>query len=181
MRTGTKISHAAKFKVEYLHCQMCPWVYCSEVWDGDESGLIENSPHVDFLKRYQELGIKILSNLHKTRYSKMYENWDDMGYGLGGRTPDYIKKKARSLMSVFDSICKKGYNRKNKIHVMDKPLWTSRGFDGGDALQGPEIFHGHHRSACLYVLNYKVVKVMVVKDTLPGTNQWPQKLTNVRR
>jgi len=181
MRKDIKALKSVTLNVNDLHFQMCPWVYCDEVWNGDKTGLVENSPHVDFLRLYKKMGKQVLLKLNKTRYSKMYEHWDNMGYGLGGRTPAYIKKKACSLINLFNSIRKKGFDRKSQIQVLETPLWLSRGFDGGDSLVGPEVFHGHHRSACLFVLNKKRVHVTMVLDRLCETKKWTQKLTNVRR
>jgi len=145
------------------------------MWNGGNSS-VENSPHVKFLKLYRKIGKKIFKQLDYTDYCKMFLYWDEVKYGLGGRNKKYREKKAKRLASVFDSIRKNGYDKKNYIHILKTPLWVTRGFFGGDNLLSPEIFHGHHRVACCYVLGIKKIRAYICKDINPNSLMWPQNL-----
>jgi len=164
-----------------LHFQICPWVHDPVLWNGNLSASLIDSPHVDFLKLRIEKGKRqALKQLYNTRYCQMYEYWDWCEYGLGGRTPKYIKRKASNLLELFDSIRKRGFDKSSRVQVLDFPLWNSRGFSGGKHLLAPEIFHGHHRVACLYVLGIKKVGVDICQDIIEGSLKWVQRL-NLRK
>ena len=179
---GIKEVNRSVVHVGRLHFQICPWAHNPELWNGNNSASVVDSPHVDFLRlRIKEGKKTALKTLNKTRYCRMYEYWDEVRYGGGNRIPSYIKKKAKSLFDLFDSIRKKGFDNRSRIKVLKKPLWISRGLSGGDHLQSPEIFHGHHRVACLYVLGIKQVDVDMCKDTLSGSLSWPQKLSRMKQ
>lgn len=166
--------------VEDCHFQICPIAHNPDLWSGSLCGEVKKSPHVAFLQLRQEVGKKkALRMLEETNYCKMYKYWDECKYGLGGRNMEYIQRKAKSILSVFDSISKKGFYNKSRIQVMKHPLWCTRGFDKGENLRGPEIFHGHHRMACLYVLGIKTVNVDLCKDVMSDTKEWPQKLSRM--
>ncbi len=177
MRGGITVLRSSKFKLGHLHFQICPIVHNVALWNGDESGLVKNSPHVDFLRIYIKTGKVVLKNLNSTRYCKMYEYWDELKYGsLPPRTPAYIMKKSTNFISTFESIRKKGFNKKNVIQIMGDPLWLTRGFEAGYTLVGPEIFHGHHRIASLYVLGSEKIKAQLCVDAMPGSRKWVQKM-----
>lgn len=166
--------------IDGLHFQICPFAHSDVLWNGDSSGHVQNSPHVKFIQLRMRKGRKkAMKRLPSTDYYKMYEYWDACNYGGGGRTPKYIIKKANSILDLFDSISKKGFNKKSRIQVLKIPLWISRGFSGGDDLGVPEIFHGHHRIACLYVLGIKSVNVDMCRDDMIGSLHWPQNLSRM--
>lgn len=160
-----------------IRCLICPPAHCSEIWNGDPSGLLVNAPHIEFLEHYKQIGELVFENL-PSRYCRMYEYWDEVGYGLGGRTPEYIMRKARNLAKLFHSVSK-GFRSDRKIQVLGESLWNSRGFSGGEDLVGPEIYHGHHRAACLLFLGKKKCEAIACKDTRKGTKEWVQKLNRM--
>lgn len=168
-----------KIAVARLHCLTCPHAHNPDLWNGDESAHILNAPHVEFLRLYIENKDNIWSIFRGTRYYRMYEYWDEVGYGLGGRTHEYITRKAKSLLALFESIRKKGYDKNSRIQVLKRPLWVSRGFSGG-GLRAPEIFHGHHRAACCLVLKKKLIDCWICKDMSSGSKLWPQKLPRTK-
>ncbi len=174
---GVKRVKSSTILVNQLYFQVCPLAHNPELWNGNMVASVVDSPHVDFLRLRMSAGRKkSIKRLYKTKYCQMYEYWDKCLYGLGGRTPKYILRKATSLLNVFDSISKNGFDKSSRIQVLKTPLWISRGHSGGEHLKAPEIFHGHHRIACLYVLGIKEVNVDMCKDILASTKVWPQKL-----
>ncbi len=183
MKKGVKVHNKRKVRIGDLHFQTCPLAYNPDLWNGDVTGGISNSPHVDFILLYQKHGKGILKLFSETRYYRMYCYWDSIKYGSATppRSKKYMVTKANKLMNTFDSIAKKGFNKKNAISVLDEPLWVSRGFAGGDHLKGPEVFHGHHRAACMFVLGIKMTRADLCKDMQKKSLLWVQQLSRMKQ
>ena len=105
----------------------------------------------------------------------MFLYWDEIGYGLGGRNLAYRRRKANTFLTLYRSLKKKGY-KGGPVIALKVPLWNSMGFTGGEMLRSPELFHGHHRVACCYVLGIKTVPGLWAKDLAPNSKKWVQKL-----
>ncbi|MFA6088652.1 MAG: hypothetical protein WC755_02195 [Candidatus Woesearchaeota archaeon] len=171
-----------KIDVCELKCQYIPNIFSSEIWPGDDPMKIENSPHVELLFSYKKYGLKY-NELFKTRYVRMFQYWNKIGYSVKGTKRDkrYIKKKIVLLIDLFKSIGKVGL--KKKIEVVISPFWLTRYKCDNKNLNGIEIWHGHHRAACLFVLGIKQTICNFYKDAHPGSlisKKWESRLKGVK-
>ncbi len=182
-REGISVGKKIVLNTNDLYFQICPIAHNPDLWNGDCKGMIKNSPHVQFLREYEKMGKRELfkpNNIKQTNYHNMFKYWDEIGYGLGGRTYKYIHIKAARLASVYDDMRSFGYRKGSRIQVLKTCLWTSRGFSGREEIDGMEIFHGHHRTACAYVLGIEKIYAHLCKDKARGSKLWVQKLDNMK-
>ena len=168
-----KLLRKSTVKVSSLHCQHIPWLFDSKIWHGDDPMLIQNSPHVRFLRVYEKVGDN-RQKLLETDYAEMYRDWDRKGFRRFNKKPrddKYINFKISRIISVYEAIKRKGFSHKYPIDVLETPFWKTRyGHDAG-FLQGREIWHGHHRAASSFCLEIDRVPCLFYKDAHPGAKR----------
>lgn len=136
------------------------------------SGVVDtsllNSPHVELLRLYNLYKSEIFNMefLRTTRYYKMHRGWRERGINASVRTDDWIlNKKVKNFIRIYLNIKENGYSyeAKNKsfISILREPLARKYGYKR--EIDGYELFDGGHRAACLYILKYRHIKVLVLK------------------
>lgn len=141
-------------------------IICDSMWSSYD---VTGSPHVRFLEAYIEHG-KNWDVLFDTDYAKRFHIWQNMGFVRGGggrRDRVYCKLKINNFLRLFNSIKKRGYSAKSRINVLREPFWLTR-YGVEVPFKGREIWHGHHRVACCYMLGKKTIPGFIMKDKLRG-------------
>jgi len=158
-RNGLKRIKKAKLSINCLHFQYNPPIF-NEIFWPDLS--VQHSPHVNFLLSYLDGG-----NLWESTYVKLLQYWNRIGYGK--RNKKDISQKMKRFINLFNDIRKKKRIH-SFVHVLNSPIWQTR-YNTSYPFEkkGYEIWHGHHRSACYYVLGINKVACIVLKDIKPGT------------
>lgn len=110
--------------------------------------LLERSPHCALLRDYEELGTDVFKGIAKRGYYRMQRR-----YGKGRRT---AREKVERLIGLYDDI--KANGLKEGIVAVREPL-RANVYNCG----GLEIYEGHHRAACCYVLGMATVPVVIVE------------------
>ena len=159
--TGTK----EKVQLEALHIRYIPVVTPMDIYEGDLS--LINSPHVEMLEMYEKHGFD-WRKLKKTRYVKErrrrfkigMSKWTD-GYILNVHLPKRFK--------LFESIRKKGYDRRQPIEILEEPFWVSRFGLKNAWVDGPEIWTGAGRAAARWVLGKRTIWAEWYEDRRPGS------------
>ena len=132
-----------KIKINELKCQFNPKRF--ELWkslhEGPEYEVldIEYSPHVRFLRKYEIIGDEIFNHITKTPYYKMHK--------LYGKTHEWTMDKIRNFLALYKDIKNKGFT--GVIEILKKPMHRNPFNDGH------EIYEGHHRISCCYILGYE--------------------------
>ena len=180
MKDGFKLVKKASISVDALNFQCIKPVFCPDLW---ESHTAEGSPHARFLRDYMQHG-KDWNILLKTDYIEQYRRWNDMGFRrFNGeeRGKPYFKLKILNFISLFQSIKKNGYDSASVLSVLRPPFWATR-YNASMPFSGYEIWHGHHRAACCYVLGIKSVPCNIMKDKKPGSckSRFDQRLKGLK-
>ena len=166
---GLKLSQNAIVKLRKLHFQYIEPVFNKKFWPGEGDCLaVRNSPHVRFLKTYEKVG----SNwdiLWKTDYINQMKYWYSIGYKK--RNKKFMRRKIQRFISLYCSIKKNGFKQYHRINILKTPLWITRYGKTAPFLKGYEIWHGHHRAACCYVLGIHKVPCAIMRDNKRGTKK----------
>ncbi len=109
---------------------------------------IHSMPHVSLLQAYQDQGDSVLENLRTTNYYKMQKMY--------GRDKRWIIRKVKAFISLFNYI--KAGKPCDLIEVINKPVVQNNKYSNQY-----EIWEGHHRIACCYVLGHKDIMCKVYK------------------
>lgn len=107
---------------------------------------IKFSPHVKFLQQYVLNSTILQNNIEKTSYYKMQV--------LYGRNIKKINTKIKKFIATFEDIKKNGF--KGSIQIFEKPMHANPYNDSF------EIYEGHHRVSCCYVLHYDAIKAEII-------------------
>jgi len=125
--------------------------FYARVHDGDPSKILDISfsPHVRMLKQYQKVGNKIFwKQWKKTSYYRMQR--------LYGRDRSWIKNKMIGFINLLkrienDADC-------DMMEILQNPLIKNK------YNSSYEIWEGHHRASCFYVLDKKCdCRIIVAK------------------
>ena len=103
---------------------------------------IKNSPHVDLLNKYNNN-----DNIDDSNYYQMQK--------LYGKKDLWIKEKINKFIKLYESIKLEGYQ--DLIEVLETPITPNK------YNNKYEIYEGHHRCSCLYVLGYKAIRVKLLE------------------
>jgi len=137
--------------------------------------LLADSPHVELLESYNTkktedfysncMNLPYCKQLASSDFKYNYYNGEVISRSL---TESQIISRVKSFILLFESIKKNGYMKgefaNRIICILEKPFWNTR---YGSQLQSSnnfEIFIGHHRAAALYVLGYRDIKVVLLRD-----------------
>lgn len=155
-----KISKLTKVPLEDLHVRFIPVV--SVPWEGMK---IIDSPHVELFRMYKRHGYK-WNYFRNCPY--VLERRHRRDIGMARWTEHYIRfYHLPKRFAIYDSIRRKGYNKKFPIEVLKRPFWETRfGYEG---LEGPEIWTGAGRAAAMVVLGKNNIPCKWYEDTKPGT------------
>lgn len=142
--------------------------------DLNSKWLLVNSPFVEILYKYLACGKKNLKkDFTSTDFYKLFNafngveyNWDidnpEMFYKLN-LTENDIWNKFESFVKLYHSIKKEGYlsypNNNSFVVVLEHPYGYYYGKDV--AIDGYEIWSGHHRASIMHVLGHKEMRVVV--------------------
>ena len=166
---GLKFVRREIIPLQRIHFQYIPPpIFNKQFWHGDGSLLVQNSPHVRFLKQYVEIG-KNYKQLWNTDYVKLMLYWNSLGYH--NRTDKFIKSKIDRFTSLYKNMKRHGFTESNRIEVLKQPFWKTRYVDCPDWVVGYEMWHGHHRAACAYFLGMKEIPCNLWKDIKKGTKK----------
>ncbi|NQT06410.1 MAG: hypothetical protein HQ575_02615 [Candidatus Omnitrophica bacterium] len=135
----------------------------------DENGKfntsIKYSMHIEVLDLYEKYKEELFTSERwkDTRYYALHKAYRDMGLDSDVRTDQWILYKIKRLTALFDSIKKDGYRYlvENKVSILDKPMASYYGYKR--EMSGYEIWNGAHRAACVYKLDYKKIKVLLLE------------------
>ena len=151
-KINTKKYIETTIKLEDIKAQYNPnrFNFWQSLHEGPEKEVLNMfySPHYRFLKQHKSFGIH-LARVNKTSYYKLQE--------LYGRNDKWIKEKICKFLDLYNNIFDNGF--KEPIIVVDKPIISNK------YNSGLEIFEGHHRVACCYVLGYKDIECKIVRRT----------------
>ncbi len=112
---------------------------------GNDFLKVGNMPHVEFLKLYQAgASTQVLSG---TPYYIMLKKY--------GHKSKWIRSKMNSFIKLFEQL-KEG-KLKSPITVVEKPIIKNKYNDGY------EIYEGHHRTACYFVMGKKTIFSEIVR------------------
>jgi len=164
---GLRFIKYKKININELHFQYIPIVYNEKFWAGRKL-TIANSPHVRLLKQYKKIGTQ-WEELWQTDYVKMMEYWNSIGFHKRDKT--FIISKMKRFFILYKSIKSKGYQESNCISVLSRPLYVTRYGHEESFLEGYEIWHGHHRAVCCYVVGIKKIKCKLFKDIKPNSKK----------
>lgn len=103
---------------------------------------IKYSPHVHFLKLYEDNRDRVREKLSSTPYYKMHKNY--------GKSDAWIRSKIKSFINIYEDI--KIYGIKETPIILTSPIIKNQ------YNQSYEIFEGHHRCAISYFLNHPTIK-----------------------
>lgn len=162
-----------KVDIDSLQFQYIPRLVCHRLWLDSDVMKVGFSPHVDLLRIYVNHGLDY-SLMMKSSYAELQRYWNDINFRTTNgnvRTEKFIKSKIDGFIKLFNSIKNKGFDRSNHLIVLKKPFWTTRyGFhrDIGDDY---EIWSGHHRASCCYVLGIPAVPCKIFVDKKPNTHK----------
>jgi len=176
------IEKLVKVNLSDLHVRYIPVVTPGNLWRNDMS--LKNSPHVELMKIFNKHGLSWL-HIYKSRYYRERQHRFNIGM------PRWHKRKISEHIidryRIYKSIKKYGYDknkdRANPIQVLKIPFWKSRFKLENKWLDGMEIWNGAGRCAAAYILGYKQLPVLLVKDGNPGSNdkgKFADKLKNVK-
>ncbi len=168
-------------QVRRLYFQYVPQIFHQQFWPGNDPMLVENSPHVRLLQSFKQGKRKDV--LMNSDYVRMQQYWSKIGYAGTSvkRDRKMIESKVDKFLQIYESIKKRGFFKKYAIEVLRKPLWLTRYKHEDNIIQGmlkippgapgpgPEIYHGHHRAACCYVLGIRRIPSRILEDAKPGT------------
>lgn len=114
------------------------------------------SPHVQFLRRYQELGPAILTPAeiaHTAYYQQALEAVRYAGDYFGAITPDEVRAQAAAFVTLYERI------KADDPTPVDFPIAKDHSPRGSDPVVFEtltpgtyQIIHGHHRLAIAYAL-----------------------------
>ena len=115
--------------------------------------LYTNTPQVEFLRLYQEIGNDILKILDSTSYIQFDTPRQQYKFGKKATTIKFKKRRAWRLINVYKSVKKYGYccgkfGKTDAIHV--KKGFYSKKY--GDDSNGCIVLRRHHRAAACVVL-----------------------------
>lgn len=149
-----------------LRFQYISLIYNREFWHGDGSLSVANSPHVRFLRSYQE---NPNLDIWHTDYVKLMLYWNSIGFH--NRDRPFIESKVHRLTTLFKSVQKNGFDKTSRINILEEPFWKTRYRKEVPNFSGYEIWHGHHRAACCYVLGITDVPALLMKDGRKGSKK----------
>lgn len=133
------------------------------VRDGRVDYSISNSPHREFADLLFQKGDEWLRlNYGQTRYCIMKTK-------LFKKPDDFPKRFVDLCNSLQMGYLRKGYEE-DYIVVLDWPFANTR-YKRDVPDLSPEIFSGHHRAGALIAMGKNKIKVVVAKDTAPGSKQ----------
>ena len=164
--SGLRSLGNSKIRVSKLHFQYVAPVFNDKFWPKRDMSVL-NSPHVRFLKKYKDVGMDI-DALWDTDYVRLMEYWGFLGFG-NNRDKEYIKRKISRFLTLYRGIERHGFRRKHRIQVLKNPFWITRYCGKEKFLKGYEIWHGHHRASCCYVLGISNVPCVILEDIKPGS------------
>jgi len=101
---------------------------------------------------------EVLNMLYSPHY-KFLKNRKDKSYyqlqKLFGRNNKWIKNKVNKFLGVFESIKNDGF--KGSIMILETSIVKN------EYNSGFEIFEGHHRVACVLILNIKEIQCQIIR------------------
>lgn len=100
------------------------------------------SPHVNFLKLFEQHGGTLKGQLEGTNYYKMHRNY--------GKSDDWTKNKIKTFLSIYKDIKSNGI--KEPPIILTGPI-VKNPYNGSY-----EIFEGHHRCAIALFLEMPIIK-----------------------
>lgn len=153
-----------------LRFQYIGTTYNAEVFPGKDPMRVSNTPHVRLLEKYLSVG-KDWDELWDSDYVRMLQYWESIGYTGSSKNRDkkFIMQRIKKLITLYESIKKIGIE--SPIEVLEESFWKTRYNAKEPFLDKYEIWHGHHRSACAFLLGMDNVICRLLRDKNPGTGK----------
>jgi len=133
-------------KVNLLSAQYNPkrFKYWSSLHDDFPQTVLkmEYSPHIRFLRFYQQHGKGIWNKIEESAYYKLQK--------LYGRDRAWIVKKAKKFIRLYVDIKHRGFE--GYIEILKHPMHKNK------YNESYEIYEGHHRTACCIALGITEVE-----------------------
>jgi hypothetical protein len=146
-----EVIHTCIINIDYIKAQYNPNRFRALMINSDstfEPLAIGGLPHINLINRYINDGRpKTLATIDSSPYGKMQKRY--------GHILNEIENRAKRLFALYEDIKINGL--KERPEIMIQPLLQN---DYNDSY---EIYEGHHRLACCYVLNQKYVEVDVCR------------------
>ncbi len=133
---------------------------------------IINSPHLELADLYYKNGFLWLEkNFNRTKYYIFKKN-------ILRIVPHITMRKIRLFESLKKGYLSKGHE-KDYIVVLNDPFICTRYGLKNISMLSPEIIIGHHRAGALIALGINKVKVIIARDTKPGSCQCLGKINEI--
>jgi hypothetical protein len=111
---------------------------------------ISESPHCDLLRNYIDNKEKVFDNIKKSMYYRMHK--------LYGKNHKWTINKIKTFFNLYEDIKKRGFI--GEIVLINKPVVENKYNDGY------EIYEGHHRTSCCYMLGLDTVNSQLVRTDI---------------
>jgi hypothetical protein len=159
-----------------LHFQYVPMAQPEKFWYGMDMMALRTSPHVELLTLIREHGFDWKVIMDTPYVAERRER--RTVHGRSNWTDSWIREHIKRRWQEYKSLKKHGYKKKlhitksgepRPVLVLKEPFWQTRFNLQKHHLKGPEIFDGGGRCAAAYVLGWKTIPGLWVRDAKPGS------------